>query len=66
MHQFYDSADPARHLRSRDTPFCLPLQVTDSVDFEVGNPNKVISELNSQACTYPCQRFAAPLQVTDA
>ena len=25
----------------------------------VGTPNKVISRLNSPACTYPCQRFAA-------
>ena len=30
-------------------------------DNKVGNPDEVISELNSPACQYPCQRFAARL-----
>ena len=30
-------------------------------DNMVGNPDEVISELNSPACQYPCQRFAARL-----
>jgi hypothetical protein len=30
----------------------------------VGTPTSLISRLNSPACTYPCQRFAAAL--TDA
>ena len=32
----------------------------------VGTPNSLISRLNSPACTYPCQRFAAALTNADA
>jgi hypothetical protein len=32
----------------------------------VGIPEVVISRLNSPACVYPCQRFAAALTDADA
>ena len=40
----------------------LPSASVDSV----GTPNLLISRLNSPACTYPCQRFAAALADADA
>jgi len=32
----------------------------------VGTPISLISRLNDPACTYPCQRFAAPSRVANA
>ena len=43
-------------------PAVLPSASVDSV----GTPNSRISRLNSPACTYPCQRFAAALADADA
>jgi len=40
----------------------LPSAYLDSV----GTPNSLISRLNSPACTYPCQRFAAVLTDVNA
>jgi hypothetical protein len=46
---------------SRITP---PAMLPSGLFDGVGTPVSLISRLNSLACTYPCQRFAAAL--TDA
>ncbi len=40
--------------------FAFPTKSQISADFEVGNPNKVISELNNQACTPPVNASPPP------
>ena len=40
----------------------LPSALSD----DVSTPISLISRLNSPACTYPCQRFAAPLPNANA
>jgi hypothetical protein len=40
----------------------LPSAYSESV----GTPNQAISRLNSPACVYPCQRFAAPSRNANA
>jgi len=54
MHRFFDRAEFAGHSRSSTRPAMLPSATRN----DVGTPNPLISRLNSQACTHPCQRFA--------
>jgi hypothetical protein len=61
MHRFFDRAGSADGSRVT-SPAMLPSGLFNGV----GTPNSLISRLNSPACTYPCQRFAAALTDADA
>ena len=56
MPWFSDRAGSTRRLAIAP-PAVLPSGLLNGV----GTPNSLISRLNSPACTYPCQRFAAAL-----
>ena len=60
MHRFFDRAGPTGHAITR--PAVLPSASVNGV----GTPKPLISRLNGRACTYPCQRFAAPSRVANA
>ena len=61
MQRFSDRAGSADGSRITP-PAMLPSAHSDSV----GTPKRLISRLNSPACRYPCQRFAAALADDDA
>ena len=61
MPWFSDRAGPTGD--SRITP---PAVLPSDLFNGVGTPTSLISRLNSPACTYPCQRFAAVLTNADA
>jgi len=56
MHRFSDRAGSAGNSR-----IALPAMWPSALSDGVGTPITLISRLNSPACTYPCQRFAAIL-----
>jgi hypothetical protein len=60
----------AQVLRPRGVRWRLAHSAVSNVAFRrtdsVGTPDLLISRLNSPACTYPCERFAAPLRVANA
>ena len=61
MHGFFDragSADSSRLALSTTWPSAL--------GDGVSTPIRLISRLNSPACTCPCERFAAPSRVANA
>jgi hypothetical protein len=43
-----------------------PAMLPSALANDVGTLNSLISRLNSLACTYPCQRFAAPSRNANA
>ena len=60
MHRFSDRAWPIR----RQLAMTLAAMLPSAQRHGVGTPDVDISQLNSPACAYPCQRFACAL--TDA
>ena len=61
MHRFFDRAGSTDG--SRITP---PTMLPSASLNDVGTPKPLISRLNSPACAYPCQRFAAPSRIANA
>jgi hypothetical protein len=60
----------AQVLRPRGVPrqlaITLPTMLPSASLNDVGTPKPLISQLNSLACTYPCQRFADALTNANA
>jgi hypothetical protein len=61
MHRFFDRAGSDGSSR-----ITLPPVLPSGLVNGVGTPNSLISRLDSPACAYPCQRFAAALTDADA
>ncbi len=61
MHRFIDRVGSPNSSR-----ITLLAMLPSALRNGVGTPKALISRLNSPACTYPCQRFAAALTDNNA